>query len=87
MEPNYKAIFEYHIAAPYKVEAFYPINNNACCEKTFFMLTTNLRADGSTNYSCQCGCGMWCTNGHNTAQEAIDEYRTMCARYKKEVKR
>lgn len=84
---DYTAILEYSIKKPFKIEAFYPINNNGCCNKTFFILTTNPTEDGSTNYSCQCGCGMWCTTGHKTAQEAIDDYRTMCARYEQEVRK
>lgn len=61
----------------YKIEAFYPIANNGCCEKDFFILTSN-KSTGGINYSCQCACNGWCTNGHATAQAAIDEYRAMC---------
>ena len=67
----------------HKVEAFYPIGNNGYCEKNFFILTSNPAGD-HTNYLCQCACNGWCTSGHRTAQEAVDEYRAMCSRYQDE---
>lgn len=71
----------------YKIVAFYPIVNNCCCDKDFFILTANKvpvteeRPKG-INYSCQCACGVWCTSGHQTEQEAVDEYRQMCELYR-----
>ena len=82
---NYSLELKFNLDSKrYKAVAFYPIHNNGCCDKNFFILTENKvqNPDGSTriNYSCQCACGMWCTNGHKNAQEAIDEYRAMCDR-------
>ena len=82
MPDEYVAEFRFYIEKGYKIEAFYPIKNNGCCDKDFFILT---KSDQS--YSCQCGCGMWCTSGHSTAQEAVDEYRFMCKRYEEAKKR
>ena len=32
---------------------------------------------GGINYSCQCGCGAWCTTGHPTPVGALKDYQTM----------
>lgn len=79
---SYRIGFEFFVNLNhFSIEAFYPIRNNGCCDKDFFILTSNPTGEGRINYSCQCGCGGWCTNGHATAQEAVDEYRAMCSRY------
>lgn len=70
----------------YRPSEVHFIGNNGCCEKNYFVLTTNL-FDGRVNYSCQCGCGGWCTNGHQRAEDAINEYFDMCNRYEKENKK
>ena len=62
----------------YKPLEIHFINNNGCCDKNYFVVTTNKRLNGETNYSCQCGCGGWCTNGHTTKETAINEYKKMC---------
>jgi hypothetical protein len=80
MDDNYTITFNFYINECFKPIAFYPIADNGCCDKDFFILTANRdehRPDG-LNYSCQCGCGMWCTNGHDTEQAAVNEYRKMC---------
>lgn len=89
MEDKYYVEFKFFIHKGLKIEAFYPIKDNGCCDKDFFILTSNpcdRRPDGR-NYSCQCGCGMWCTSGHSKAQDAIDEYRSMCRKYKEATKK
>ena len=86
MEYSIKINFNLH--AHHKAVAFYPIKDNGCCDSEFFMVTSN-KADcwsSGINYSCQCTCGMWCTNGHPTIQEAVDEYIDMCERFKKRRK-
>ena len=52
---------------------------NGCCEDLPVILTTNKRTDGTINYSCQCACNCWCTNGHDTPAEAVCEYERMTA--------
>lgn len=89
MNNNYKVEIEFHLSDAFKVEAFYPIANNGCCKKDFFILTTN-RYDGwegGINYSCQCACGIWCTNGHDNPQDAVNEYRKMCENFNKKYRR
>ena len=83
MEDNCRVEFRFYVGKIYKPVAFYPIRNNGCCDKTFFILTSNETNHG-TNYSCQCGCGGWCTTGCKTEAEAVREYRKMCDRYEKE---
>lgn len=87
MDDNYSIKFDFYLQVPrFRVVAFYPYADNQCCEKPFFMLTANTRPDGNINYSCQCGCGMWCTNGHTTRHEAVNEYIKMCEKAKQEEK-
>lgn len=85
---NYQATLKFFLSDKYKHVAFYLIKNNGCCEKPFFILTANSSPDwpGGINYSCQCGCGGWCTNGHGTEAEAVEEYRKMCNDYQKRRK-
>ncbi len=55
---------------------------NGCCNDQPILLTSN-RCDqwkDGINYSCQCGCGGWCTNGHSTASAALMEYERMTER-------
>ena len=61
---------------------------NGCCENRPYLLTSNKAScwPGGINYSCQCSCGMWCTNGHGTPGGAIDEYEEMTRRYEREHK-
>lgn len=67
--------------SPHKPHSIvWPSNGNGCCEGWPIVITTNLRPDGSTNYSAQCACDGWCTNGHNTPQETVDEYWRMTQR-------
>ncbi len=52
---------------------------NGCCLSRPVLLTfnkTNAYPSG-INYSCQCACGRWCTTGHETPGEAIDDYIDM----------
>ena len=63
--------------------------HNGCCKDKPYLLTGNKIAVSKTrpegiNYSCQCACGMWCTNGHGTPGGAIDEYEEMTRRYERE---
>ena len=51
-------------------------STNGCCNRPF-VLTVNYLPDGTENYSCQCVCGGWCTNGHKNPKEAIAEYESM----------
>lgn len=52
---------------------------NGCCPDRPILITGNKLRD-HINYSCQCACGMWCTNGHITASEALQEYEEMTRR-------
>lgn len=59
---------------------------NGCCEDRPILITGN-RYQNRINYSCQCACGMWCTNGHTTASAALKEYENMTKRkFKEEMK-
>ena len=85
---NYSVILDFRLNGIFRPIAFYPIMNNGCCDKQFFILTAN-KSDGwrsGINYSCQCACGGWCTSGHETEQEAVEEYRKMCNDYQKRRK-
>lgn len=64
----------------YKPLEIHFIDKNGCCEKNYFVVTANRRLNGDINYSCQCGCGGWCTSGHNNKENAINEYKSMCSR-------
>ena len=87
MDDNYTIKFNFYLNTDrFRAVAFYPYKENKCCNKPFFILTANDKKDDGINYSCQCGCGMWCTNGHTTAQAAVDEYINMCERAKQEEK-
>lgn len=64
-----------------KVEKCYTVvgivaMNNGCCKDQPVLITAN-DFNGNTNYSCQCGCGMWCTTGHPTPVGALRDYQTM----------
>lgn len=67
-------------------KGFYPIgfvrDYNGCCSDRPILITAN-KAEYRLNYSCQCACGMWCTNGHKTASEALKEYEEMTRRNNK----
>lgn len=52
---------------------------NGCCQDRPILITGN-KVHDHINYSCQCACGMWCTNGHITASEALQEYEEMTRR-------
>lgn len=52
---------------------------NGCCQDRPILITGN-KVHNHINYSCQCACGMWCTNGHRTASEALKEYEEMTRR-------
>lgn len=58
---------------------------NGCCPEKPVILAENIVKDSDgkqrINYSCQCACDGWCTNGHRSAPEAIAEYREMTDRY------
>lgn len=49
---------------------------NGCCKDQPVLITKNYMRGGD-NYSCQCGCGIWCTTGHPTVAGAIKDYQTM----------
>lgn len=57
---------------------------NGCCENNPVIITANRTHDNRINYSCQCACDMWCTNGHPTAGAALKEYEQMTQRKIKE---
>jgi len=50
---------------------------NGCCKDQPVLITANILPNNETNYSCQCGCGMWCTTGHPTPVGALRDYQTM----------
>ena len=55
---------------------------NGCCKDKPYLLTVNKTEVSKEwpvglNYSCQCACGLWCTNGHGTPEAAIAEYERM----------
>lgn len=50
---------------------------NACCKDQPVLITANAHSNGGINYSCQCGCGAWCTTGHPTPVGALKDYQTM----------
>jgi len=60
---------------------------NGCCDNQPVILTWNRRSDKRINYSCQCACGGWCTNGHSTIDKAINEYLDMTKKYIQEKER
>ena len=83
MDDNYSIKFDFYLDTDrFKAVAFYPNADNQCCEKPFFILTANKKRDGGINYSCQCGCDGWCTNGHSEPQDAVNEYINMCKKSK-----
>ena len=52
--------------------------HNACCKDKPFLLCVNRRSyDGRLNYSCECYCGLYCTNGHDNLIDAIAEYESL----------
>ena len=52
---------------------------NGCCEDQPVLITENNHPNPKIkkNYSCQCGCGAWCTTGHPTPVGALKDYETM----------
>ena len=50
---------------------------NGCCKDQPVLITANRHPEVGINYSCQCGCGMWCTTGHPTPVGALKDYQTM----------
>ena len=46
---------------------------NGCCEGRPVVITLS----DAGAWSCQCSCGLWCTNGHATATAAVLEYARM----------
>lgn len=86
MNDNEQITFSYFLAKRYRPIAFHLIENNGCCDKPFFILTANPSDSwpGGINYSCQCACGGWCTNGHDNEADAVEEYKQMCNRYEEE---
>ena len=73
-----KEIYGERILVPerYRVEKVIDMYNG-CCQDLPVLLTSNLRDDGSVNWSCQCACGCWCTTGCRSAEEAIRHYKRM----------
>lgn len=65
--------------------------HNGCCHDKAYLLTVNKieksedRPEG-LNYSCQCSCGLWCTTGCKTPEEAIAEYERMSKESKSDIK-
>lgn len=51
--------------------------NNGCCEDQPVLITTSNNPRVGRVYSCQCGCGAWCTTGHPTPVGALRDYQTM----------
>lgn len=71
-----------NITPPYHITGV--VNDfNGCCKNKPILITVNKWHD-RLNYSCQCACGMWCTNGHTSASEALKEYEGMTQRRFKE---
>lgn len=50
---------------------------NGCCKDQPVLITANHHPSLGINYSCQCGCGTWCTTGHPTPVGALRDYQTM----------
>ena len=85
MDQILKVEIPVQVSSPYKVLAV--VNDlNGCCKDRPILITGNKWHD-RINYSCQCACGMWCTNGHTTASAALKEYEEMTKRYLKEETR
>ena len=57
---------------------------NGCCPDKPVLITVNAGHNNKINYSCQCACDLWCTNGHSTASAALKEYEEMTRKYKEE---
>ena len=73
--------FEYDeskVHSPYHVLGIVYMKNG-CCKDNPVLITVN-NFHGKANYSCQCGCGMWCTTGHPTPVGALRDYQTMSNR-------
>ena len=51
---------------------------NGCCDDRPVVITKARMPGGAI--SCQCACGGWCTNGHQTATAAVLEYKYMTER-------
>lgn len=50
---------------------------NGCCDNQPVLITASYNAKTGIVYSCQCGCGAWCTTGHPTPVGALKDYQTM----------
>ena len=76
----------------FKIAGRLRIAHNGCCKGREVLITVNPcsfskeRPEGY-NFSCQCSCGAWCTNGHATPGGALDEYYQMCRRKMLETQR
>ena len=70
-----------NVNRPYAVIGIVHIRNG-CCSGEPVLITANKCElwESGINYSCQCGCGGWCTNGHEMPWEALKEYEEMTAR-------
>lgn len=77
-----EAKFTCHYRPIYEPLGFIHIDNNGCCNKDYFVVT---KTAGKDIYSCECGCGGWCTNGHEKMTDAINEYFEMCKKAKEEL--
>ena len=74
------------VAPEYAVEGIMTLDNNGCnlmskCGSNVVLITSNPTPDGKKNYSCQCSCGVWCTNGHGNPGDAVNEYIRMSEAY------
>lgn len=54
---------------------------NRCCEGRPVIIT---RSHGLNVYSCQCECGLWCTTGRTTIDDAMIEWQKMTDHYDEE---
>ena len=68
--------FEYN---PSKVANYFEVIGilnikNKCCSNEPVLIT---KTKGQNVYSCQCGCGGWCTDGFSTIQGAINDWVRM----------
>ena len=50
---------------------------NGCCKDQPVLITCSYNPAVGKVYSCQCGCGRWCTTGHPTQTGALRDYQTM----------
>lgn len=51
---------------------------NGCCKHQPVLVTKTFNEFMEKDiYSCQCGCGMWCSNGFENMPDAIADYMRM----------